>query len=373
MTGVMLYISKSETFQDFKLLHNQVTNSSDSLDIWRVFSLRQNVWKLMSVDTEAPVETSTNISTTNASVFGNTLKAPNNTPIQFNVLGNPVNSTQDERQTSCKKCFRHNFKYIIQNDNICAGDSVIDLFVFILTIHSNVKQRNAIRDTWISPYKSNTRNVRYAFLLGEVGDDRQRQSVIEENSVHHDIVKEDFMDTYSNLTYKTIMGFKLVTTICDKARYVMKTDDDMFVNIPKLIDKMDQIGEQTLSKTIIGVCHQTGSPIRDKKSKWYASPKSFPQNSYPGFCSGTGYATSAIVVKEIYKISPHVPFFHLEDVYTAVCARKLHFALQAVAGFNAGRPQGDGCHYRKNIITSHQVPPDMLYKLWSEKCPNPAT
>ena len=45
-----------------------------------------------------------------------------------------------------------------------------------------------------------------------------------------------FQDTYRNLTLKTVMGLKWSAIFCPQAKFVMKTDDDIFVNLPFLHD-----------------------------------------------------------------------------------------------------------------------------------------
>ena len=49
-----------------------------------------------------------------------------------------------------------------------------------------------------------------------------------------------FQDTYQNLTIKTVMGLKWMSIFCPKAKYVLKTDDDIFVNIPLLIKALEK-------------------------------------------------------------------------------------------------------------------------------------
>ena len=43
-----------------------------------------------------------------------------------------------------------------------------------------------------------------------------------------------FQDIYYNLTLKTVMGLKWSSIYCSQVKYVMKTDDDIFVNVPLL-------------------------------------------------------------------------------------------------------------------------------------------
>ncbi|XP_033758614.1 beta-1,3-galactosyltransferase 1-like [Pecten maximus] len=278
-----------------------------------------------------------------------------------------------DRPDTCEMCFRHDFNYILDNDEICQRNNNspdIDVVVLIFTIHKNRQQRDTIRQTWLTYAKNNSidSNVRYAFLLGAPSSPAMDKAVKEEFDIYQDILQEDFKDAYSNLTYKTMMAFKWASTKCKDAKFVMKTDDDMYVNIPNILTTL-KTNKDKLQTRVGGACHQTAKPIRDHRSKWYASKKSFPGSHYPGFCSGTGYVTSMNVATKVFEVSKKVPFFHLEDVYVALCIKKLGYSLLAIPGFNAGRFRADPCIYHgKTMMTSHQVPPDMMKKMWLGKC-----
>ena len=41
----------------------------------------------------------------------------------------------------------------------------------------------------------------------------------------------DFLDTYRNLSYKSILGKLWVSNFCEQADFVIKADDDMFVDL----------------------------------------------------------------------------------------------------------------------------------------------
>lgn len=286
----------------------------------------------------------------------------------------PTTKTQPRQPTprpdECKACFEHNFRYIIDNEQICDsgnGKSNIAIIVLILTIHANREARDTLRQTWLTPTKNNTADIRYAFLLGTTPDQNLQKKVEEENAVYHDILQEDFVDKYMNLTYKTIMAFKWASSKCKQAKFVMKTDDDMFVNLDSVKHVVSVHGD-SLQSAVGGACHMSAGPIRDSRSKWYASKLSYPRNAYPGFCSGTGYVTSMNVATKVYEISRHVPFFHLEDVYVALCIKKLGYRLKPIGGFNPGRTP-PGCQYKtKNVVTSHYMGLPLIRKMWNLKC-----
>lgn len=283
-------------------------------------------------------------------------------------------NTSGYRKDKCEGCFLHNYNYVINNEKICDinsnnNKSNIDVIILILTTHQNIAQRKAIRSTWLTHAKNNTANVRYVFLLGNTTNKVLSESVEKEAKIHRDIIKEDFIDAYMNLTLKTLMGFRWVTTYCSNATFVMKTDDDMWVNVPALVTSV-KTHSAKLYKGVGGICHMVGSPIRSKQSKWYASIKSYPRQRYPGFCAGPGYVTTAVMAKKIFEISKHVPFFHLEDVYVSLCIRALGLRLYPLPGYHNTKVSFDPCAYKSNrVITSHRVPPVQLYEIWKKKCP----
>ena len=59
--------------------------------------------------------------------------------------------------------------------------------------------------------------------------------VADEASLYKDVIVEDFVDAYNNLTIKSIMGLKWAAQYCGNAKYVFKVDDDMFVNTYNLL------------------------------------------------------------------------------------------------------------------------------------------
>ena len=293
--------------------------------------------------------------------------------VQYNVLGNPIikGAVDNERKDECNNCFNHDFNYVIDNPNICKlypGLKEIELLIIILTVHNNIQQRNALRETWLTHSKNNTSNIRYAFLLGEIKDAKLKADVVKESDLFRDIIKEDFVDVYSNLTYKTIMGFKWAATKCGVAKAVLKTDDDMYINVPNVLNIVRN-NFSSLHTNIVGSCAQRAGPIRNQKSKWFASINSYPGKLYPGFCSGTGYLTSLNVARKVFEVSPHVPYFHLEDVYVALCIKKLGYHLKGFPGFNPGHPKLDACLYNgKSLVTAHYMTPAMTRQMWKAKC-----
>ncbi|KAL8586776.1 hypothetical protein ACOMHN_061289 [Nucella lapillus] len=275
------------------------------------------------------------------------------------------------RPVNCSKCFHSRFPPLLQSCGVCntRGGGKVEVIMMILTTHDAVEKRDAIRHTWASVTRNNTAHVRHVFVLGRSKSEAHMQQVRKEGEVYGDVIMYDFVDSYANLTLKTLTILHWVMDYCHNARFMMKTDDDMWVNVPSLLETVKREAS-SLQTSIGGACHMSAGPIRNTFSKWYASKKAYPQNSYPGFCSGTGYVTSVKVVGPVLSVSPDVPFFYLEDVYLALCIQRLGppFRLKALGGFVHGGD--DPCVLRgKETVTVHQVGPQTLRRIWAAKCP----
>ena len=70
---------------------------------------------------------------------------------------------------------------------------------------------------------SNTSQTRSLTWSGPVWD--------RENEQHRDLVQGNFLDTYYNLTYKSVMGHLWVSEFCRQAELVVKADDDIYVDL----------------------------------------------------------------------------------------------------------------------------------------------
>ncbi|XP_061190684.1 beta-1,3-galactosyltransferase 1-like [Saccostrea echinata] len=295
---------------------------------------------------------------------------PTPLPTTFRKFMSKIQRPVTKRPDMCQGCFAHNYTYILDNEDICStgdGKQEVNILVLISTTHKNTESRKALRETWLSPSWKNTGDVRYAFLLGMAPDSATQVAIETESATYQDIIQEDFVDSYNNLTLKTMMAFKWASTKCKNAKYFMKTDDDMYVNLESLKNTLRK-NSFVLQKSIGGFCNLSREPIRTNTSKWYAPFEMFPHKEYPPYCSGTGYVTSLDVVQKVYQVSKNIPFFYLEDVYVSLCMKKLGLNMTHLPGFHADQ-QKPGCVYKTNeLVTSHRLTPKLLKEIWNKKC-----
>lgn len=285
------------------------------------------------------------------------------------------------RDDSCVNCSKNDFKIILSQEKMCKTPPKIDILILISSAPSEYVQRRAIRQTWGSRCNHIDSRIKCVFVIGnfrsdsanidkirtfpsKVVDDSYNSQLRKESEDFKDIVQFDFIDSYGNLTYKTLSGLKWAVNVCASAEYVMKTDTDMFVNT-ELLPLLVQAAPRTLFMG--GFCWGPSFPHRDISSKWFVSYKSYRHHQFPPMCSGTGYIMSRDVVQLILRKSLNVPFFHLEDVYISLCIQKTDVTSVKLAGFSNLRTQFEDCDlYKNNVITSHYMNPEVLYDYWEK-------
>ncbi|NWS16067.1 B3GT2 galactosyltransferase, partial [Pachyramphus minor] len=88
----------------------------------------------------------------------------------------------------------------------------------------------------------------------------------EEDELHGDLLQQDFLDTYNNLTLKTLMGLEWVSRFCPNATYVMKADHDVFLNLEFLVRRLLLPPRRDL---VTGYVYRNTGPVRSRSSKWF--------------------------------------------------------------------------------------------------------
>lgn len=245
------------------------------------------------------------------------------------------------------------------------------LVVIVCSAVSNFAAREAIRGSWAQDTETLT-GVRVVFLVGLLPNNSEQQQLLEESGKHGDIIQEDFLDSYANLTVKSVMLLKWFTQTCDKGKtgpqYVLKTDDDMYINLEKLWDLAKTNKKPQL---LMGSLICNAVPIKDPYNKWFVPKYMFNERNYPNYLSGTGYLMSRKTVSALYQASLDSPLFHLEDIYiTGILARKASIKPLDNIGFSYIRRKLNSCLFRNTVSTHHVKHAEMraiYHKLQSTK------
>ncbi|XP_048523388.1 beta-1,3-galactosyltransferase 1 isoform X2 [Dendroctonus ponderosae] len=238
------------------------------------------------------------------------------------------------------------------------------LVIVCISSPSGFEARRVIRKTWGRDRSVMGHNISLYFLLGQTTDIDIQKNITEEYLLNNDIVQESFYDTYNNLTLKSAMMLKLFTLKCQsKAKYLLKIDDDIYLNLPKLID--DLMTRNQTDNLLMGSAICGSRPIRSSGDKWYAGPSYlFPYDIYPSYISGTSYCMSGDVAEKILNTALNTPIFHLEDVYlTGICAKKIGLNITHNGRFTFHYLKQNFCLY-KQLITVHYQEPELIQQVF---------
>lgn len=266
------------------------------------------------------------------------------------------------------------------------------LVVLILSAPKNHKQRQAIRKSW--GYYALRLDVVIAFIIGEVPQDvfdkeshqkgireetlqeEVKQETPQENfeekyleqeeNTYNDIIRTHILDTYLNLTLKTLSILEWTITFCPQVKFLLKSDDDVFINISNLLDLILALNPK--HRSMYGYLTVWAEPDRLLSNKYYISQKDYNQPYYPPYFEGPAYLLPMSIVEDLYREALKEKYFIFEDVfYTGTLRKKLKIEDVDVQGFDvqSRREMYTKRNKRKfREMISRKVDEEKTLKLW---------
>jgi len=166
-------------------------------------------------------------------------------------------------------------------------------------------------------------------LLGRpVGEENQpgekgsQAEVEEESRLESDIVQGDFIDSYHNLTYKNVMGLLWATEYCSGAGVIVKTDDDMWLDLHAIstISRAFNFNGEQLACTVLN------NLTVERSGKWAVSEKVSEEeigySIYPPACSGWLYLISSATAASLLQAATGAKYFWIDDVWVTGILRQ---------------------------------------------------
>ncbi|XP_019716413.1 beta-1,3-galactosyltransferase 2-like [Hippocampus comes] len=210
------------------------------------------------------------------------------------------------------------YSYIFNQPDACKkGNPFLVFMVPVAPLDSSA--RDAIRETWGAAGQS-TITLFYMGVPKE-GQVKSIQDKLEEESNNYsDVIQMNFLDSYENLTIKSMMIMNWLATYCPNATYAMKVDADIFVNVFFLVRLLSS---SPRNNYIAGSVISDGKPRRDRNSKWHLSKHLYPEDNFPSYVSGAGYVFSIDMAAKVSWASRFVRRIPIEDAYVGLCLHVL--------------------------------------------------
>ncbi|KAK7078582.1 Beta-1,3-galactosyltransferase 4 [Halocaridina rubra] len=185
-----------------------------------------------------------------------------------------------------------------------------------------------IRDLWANKLYCNETGMLSFFLLGTTPSESTQKRIEIESRLFRDIIQLDFADGYRTLPYKTLSLLHWIKTFCPTVSWVLKSDDDVFVNPFSLnhfllkIPADDGIDFACFYNENAAVCRE-GEDCNPK----FAVPRSlYSDDYYPPYCEGPAYIINITMALQLYSRA-NITLLHqfpFEDVYfTGILAQAL--------------------------------------------------
>lgn len=157
------------------------------------------------------------------------------------------------------------------------------LLVLVLSAVKNHNRRDAIRETWAQAKE----NYKIIFVLS-------RDKLLNaEKLLHNDILEVDILDEYSLLTPKVLESFNAVSDL--NFGYLLKCDDDSFVNIPLIFNELEHVPQNKLYWGFFNGNANIKTRGKFKETEWVLCDKYLP------YAMGGGYILSKDLIIHIVK------------------------------------------------------------------------
>lgn len=241
---------------------------------------------------------------------GNAIYKPHNIDTLFHP--NPVWSLTD---------LGNDFHTQLECDNFLA-------VIIVASAPLNFESRKVIRSTWGHLWSDKfNRKVKTVFSIGRTANDSLNEFITKESLSYKDVLQGDYLDSYRNLTLKVLHGMQWAVSC--KPLFILKTDDDCFVNVPVLINLLANVTVQGNAKsTYVGKTAKYTTVVRNRSDKWFLSKEAYPLDEYVPYLSGMGYILHYNVAKQILNASTYIKLLPNEDAFIGIVA--YHLGIEPV-------------------------------------------
>ena len=250
-------------------------------------------------------------------------------------------------------------KTTLITNSVCARH--YPLLILVSSAPANFERRYLIRQTWGGDNNIVPQWKTY-FLLGQTRNQAHSDLLKKENSIYGDMIRADYYEHYWNQTLKIQMAFEWAARYCNFS-YLLKADDDVFVNSKRLLDVL-QLKTTPKKGLYMGKVHHNPGVQRD--GKWRVSYEEYSGTHYPDFCSGAGFVMSYDVVESVVPLFDVIKRYRLDDVYVGMLAEKRGVRAVDHTGFVMpfGAVNYNKCYFVPNTLTQHRAIGECLIRLF---------
>lgn len=162
------------------------------------------------------------------------------------------------------------------------------------------------------------------FSVGYTKDRNINKQIDLESFKNKDLIRIPILEDYRELSHKVILTLHLLNQISTNFEMILKSDDDMFIKINKMIPYLLNVDK---NEVILGEILWKSPVIRDPSLKWYVSKEDYPYPVYKPYINGPCYAIRRSIIDEIVKKHYKVKTIPMEDVHISYLIKSAGYKL----------------------------------------------
>ena len=249
---------------------------------------------------------------------------------QVILRNRPKNSQVDPRYYTTQRSISYKYKQILNQPTLCSQHERVFLLYAIRTFYKQFDRRQVLRDIMNQPYVSNPNLIiKHIFLFGRVADKKIEETIQRESEQYKDIIQEDFVESYINVSYKAIMAWKWSVEFCPNVHYVFVMNDELFVDQNKVVNFLLKDMSRGSNKVDFSLCYFKPKeiPTDFARNRKLNQKYMYQGKYYPEHCHGAGYIAHIEVINRLYKASLTNPPMMPTDVWIGILAEKLNLKM----------------------------------------------
>uniref|UniRef100_A0A8C6XUG3 Hexosyltransferase n=1 Tax=Naja naja TaxID=35670 RepID=A0A8C6XUG3_NAJNA len=262
---------------------------------------------------------------------------------------------------------------VIAQDRLCQGPSQAPLLLLAIKSHlASGGRRATLRRTWAQPAEVGGFWLQPLFLLGVTSSQKQVKLAVQESHAFGDILMWDFMESHRNLPLKERCFLQWAHGHCQRAAFIFKGDDDVFVNPAALTRFLRRT--PNASHFIHGHVHYHPAVKRIGRD---AIPfLLFPLAHYPHFALEKGFLVPGAALPALYQASLWLPTFPLSGAYWGFLALAIQLPHRHSGDFRAWEKMNNHLTFYRESLLVHGISMERMEEVWQELrgsplCPHP--
>lgn len=224
--------------------------------------------------------------------------------------------------------YPRNYCFTLDDTSVCRNSKPF-ILLLVPVAPSDVTARNIIRSSWGRRAEVRDQLVQTLFFVGVrtgAGSEHLQELLRQENQQHHDLIQSNFIDSYRNLTIKTMMMLEWLSAHCSSsATFAVKVDSDMFLHIPNLVDLLLRPNTPK-SGYMTGLVWWHSPVLRNPSNKFYMPMEVIAESAYPPYPLGMTYILSLDLPRKILDVSRQIKPIYIEDAYLGMCLKRLRIS-----------------------------------------------